>query len=92
MSSVSLVRTGGKLVASVVLLVTVAGCSQTTSSIGTSSNPHPSVPQCHRSVPFGEFDPNCDEPRVGFRNFSPPPIVTGFQMRTYLSPSRVGRP
>ncbi|TIP54135.1 MAG: hypothetical protein E5X69_00990 [Mesorhizobium sp.] len=53
---------------------------------------HTGVPQCHRSVPLGEFDPNCDEPRVGFKNFSPPPIVTGFQMQTYASPSRAGRP
>jgi hypothetical protein len=86
MSSVSLVPKGGKLVASIVLLVTVAGCSQTTGSIGTSSNSHTGVPQCHRSVPLGKFDPNCEEPRLGFKNFSPPPIVTGFQMREARRP------
>lgn len=72
-----------KLVASIVLLLTVAGCSQTTGSISTSSTPQTSGPHCHRSVPLGKFDPNCDEPRLGFKNFSPPPIVTGFQMQTY---------
>ncbi|WFP65823.1 hypothetical protein [Mesorhizobium sp. WSM4904] len=78
MSSEKQVLKRKKLVASIILLVTVAGCSQTTGSIGTTSNSHTSVPQCHRSVPLGEFDPSCDEPRLGFKNFSPPPIVTGF--------------
>lgn len=77
MSSVKLVLKGGKLLASMALLVTIAGCSQTTGSISTSSSPHTSGPQCHRSVPLGEFDENCDEPRLGFKGFSQPPIVTG---------------
>ena len=91
MSSGKQVLKGSKLVASIVLLVTVAGCSQTTGSIGTSNKPHASEPQCHRSVPLSKFDPGCDEPRLGFKNFSPPPIVTGFQMRTYLLPSEPAR-
>lgn len=83
MSSGKQILKDSKLVASIVLILTVAGCSQTTGSISTSSTPQTSGPQCHRSVPLGKFDPNCDEPRLGFKNFSPPPIVTGFQMQTY---------
>ncbi|MDX8449404.1 hypothetical protein [Mesorhizobium captivum] len=77
MSSGKLGLKGSKLLASMALLATVAGCSQTTGSIGTSISPHTSGPQCHRSVPLSEFDETCDEPRLGFKGFSPLPIVTG---------------
>ncbi|TIS89717.1 MAG: hypothetical protein E5W83_25640 [Mesorhizobium sp.] len=64
-----------KLAVAAALLVITSGCSQTTGSIPGPS--HKTEPQCHRSAPPGEFDQNCDEPRLGFKNFSPPPIVTG---------------
>ncbi|TIT91212.1 MAG: hypothetical protein E5W55_20680 [Mesorhizobium sp.] len=77
MSSGKLVLKGSKLLASMALLATVAGCSQTTGSIVTSSSPRTSAPQCPRSVPLSEFDKTCDEPRLGFKGFSPLPIVNG---------------
>jgi hypothetical protein len=29
-------------------------------------------PQCHRTKPVDEFDPRCDEPVLGYKDFCPP--------------------
>ncbi|RWB97328.1 MAG: hypothetical protein EOQ56_23435 [Mesorhizobium sp.] len=56
----------------------MTGCSQTSKLIGVSGHPYMTEPNCHRTEPFGEFDETCDEPRLGFKNFSPPPVAGGF--------------
>lgn len=29
-------------------------------------------PHCHRTKPIDQFDPRCDEPVLGYRDFCPP--------------------
>lgn len=59
--------------------ITITGCSQSGKLINVSGHPYATEADCRRTVSLGEFDEMCDEPRLGFKNFSPPSIGFGFQ-------------
>ncbi|NKK53025.1 hypothetical protein E0H35_24015 [Rhizobium leguminosarum bv. viciae] len=34
-------------------------------------------PCCRRTKPIGKFDARCDAPKLGYKNFCPPPVIGG---------------
>ncbi len=50
----------------------LAGCSETSRYVTVSGHPYKTDPECHRSVPLGQFDPDCDCPKRGIKNFCAP--------------------
>ncbi|WP_454856792.1 hypothetical protein [Rhizobium binxianense] len=54
----------------------VTGCS-TDRYVDVPGHPFKTNPCCRRTKPIGEFDPRCDAPKLGFKDFCPPPVVGG---------------
>lgn len=59
------------------VLIALASCAttETTSSIRVEGHPYNTTTGCKRDKPFGKFDPKCDQPLLGYNNFSDPTIV-----------------
>ena len=67
-----------KILAVVAVSLLVANCSATTQSTAVQIGGHPfkTKADCQRTKSIGMFDPNCDQPKLGYGGFSDPTIRT----------------
>lgn len=70
-----------RIILSFAVTALLASCASTPNPTGThiAGHPYRTKSDCVRTQPIGKFDPKCDEPLLGFNDFSPMsfPVTTG---------------
>ncbi|WP_442088074.1 hypothetical protein [Rhizobium acaciae] len=62
-----------------ILLLSLAATNCSTSDRYGQMESHPFWTDscCRRTKPIGKFDARCDAPKLGYKNFCPPPVIGG---------------
>jgi hypothetical protein len=64
-------------VAILLICVVVGNCSASDRYVQIPGYAFKTDPHCHRTKPIGVFDQRCDAPKLGFKDFYPPPVIVG---------------